>query len=318
MLRGREARMMGEAARVAEGWTPGQGTSGGRDAQALQELQTAWADLRRTLERVERAEQEGKRPSEQAQESGGSEDRPPLKPFRQPLIPPEVEREMQERAWRKIRGEAARLAERDRELAVQECRVREEEGAVARGAHRVIPDPEGYTPPTDVEGRSPSGKRATGEGGEAGQARGERRLVEERGAGEAAGAPQPTSPSPEPKPTDWGSELPLPWRYARQPARRAPGTVPGWRAGGVAELVRYVKWEARKRGGQERPGTHPFCDLVSRAGRLLEKEPEVEEGRRRRMLGAALPGVNLDCPKKRGKKPRVQMLRELLQREGWY
>ena len=37
--------------------------------------------------------------------------RPPLMPFRQPAIPPEQESEMQERAWRRIRGEAARLAE---------------------------------------------------------------------------------------------------------------------------------------------------------------------------------------------------------------
>ena len=36
------------------------------------------------------------------------------------------------------------------------------------------------------------------------------------------------------------------------------------------------------------------------------------------MLGEALPGVSLDCPKDGGKKPRVRMLRELLQREGWY
>ena len=54
---------------------------------------------------------------------------------------------MHERAWRRIRAEAARLAERDREVAEREHRVREEEEAVARGAHRVIPDPEGDTPP---------------------------------------------------------------------------------------------------------------------------------------------------------------------------
>ena len=69
---------------------------------------------------------------------------------------------MQERAWRRIRGEAARLAERDREVAEREGRVREEEEAVARGAHRVIPDPEGHTPPTDVERRSPSRNRQEG------------------------------------------------------------------------------------------------------------------------------------------------------------
>ena len=36
------------------------------------------------------------------------------------------------------------------------------------------------------------------------------------------------------------------------------------------------------------------------------------------MLGEALPGVNLDCLQEKGSKPRVRMLRELLQRVGWY
>ena len=44
----------------------------------------------------------------------------------------------------------------------------------------------------------------------------------------------------------------------------------------------------------------------------------MEEGRWKRMLGEALPGLNLDCPQEEGSKPRVRMLRELLQREGWY
>ena len=36
------------------------------------------------------------------------------------------------------------------------------------------------------------------------------------------------------------------------------------------------------------------------------------------MLGEALPWVNPDCPRERGKKPRVQKLREIWQREEWY
>ena len=36
------------------------------------------------------------------------------------------------------------------------------------------------------------------------------------------------------------------------------------------------------------------------------------------MLGAALPGVRLDYPQEKGKKPRARMLRELLLREGRY
>ena len=38
---------------------------------------------------------------------------------------------MQESAWMQIRGEAASLAERDREVAAKERRVREKEEAVA-------------------------------------------------------------------------------------------------------------------------------------------------------------------------------------------
>ena len=244
-LRGREARVIGGAHRVAEGWTEGQGTPRGGEAQAVEQLQRAWADLRRRLARAERAEREGGR----HRESGGPEGRPPLQPFRQPAIPPEQESEMQERALRQIRDEATRLAERDREVTVRERRFREEEEAVARGAQRVLPDPEGDTPSTNVEGRSPFGKRAREEGGEAGQARGKRRRVEERGAGEAEGAPRPASPSPEPTPTDWGSESPPPRQYAPPPVRRGPGTVTRWSAGELAELVRYVNWAGRMRGG---------------------------------------------------------------------
>ena len=146
-LREREARAMGEVAGAAEGRATGQGSPGGGEAQAMEKLRRAWASLRRRLERVQRAERELARPREQAQGTAGPEDRPPLQPFRQPAIPPEVERGMQEIAWKRIRGEAARLAERDRKVAEREHRVREEEKAVARRAHGVIPDPEGDTPP---------------------------------------------------------------------------------------------------------------------------------------------------------------------------
>ena len=71
----------------------------------------------------------------------------------------------------------------------------------------------------------------------------------------------------------------------------------------MAELVRYLKWAGRTRGGRERRGTRPFCDLVGRAGRPREKVPEMKESTWRRMLGEALVGVNLDCPQEWGKKP---------------
>ena len=312
-LREREARVKGESGGAEEGRTEGTDRPQGGEAQAVEELQMAWADLRRGQEGVKRAEREGGR-----QEEGRGREGTPLVPFRQPAIPPQQEGEMQERAWRRISWEAARLAERDREVAARERRVREEEEAVARGAHRVFPDPEGDTPSTDVEGRSPSGKRAREEDEEAGQERGKRRRGEERGTGEAEGAPRPASPSPEPTPTDWDSESPPPRQYAPPPVRRGPGTVAGWTAGEVAELARYVKWAGKTRGRREKRGTRPFSDLVGRAGRPRERGPEMDEGRWRWMLGAALPGVRLDCPQEKGKKPRVQMLRELLQREGRY
>ena len=47
----------------------------------------------------------------------------------------------------------------------------------------------------------------------------------------------------------------------------------------MAELVRYVKWAGRTRGGQERRGTRPFFDVVRRAGRPRDQGPEMEEGR---------------------------------------
>ena len=203
-------------------------------------------------------------------------------------------------------------------MAARERRVRKEEEAVAWGAQRVLPDPEGETPSTDVEGRSPSEKRAREEEKEAGQERGKRHRVQERGAGGAEGAPRPASPSPELTLTNWDSESPPPRRYAPPPVRRGPGGVAGWTAGDVAELVRYVKFAGRTRGRRERRGTHPFSDLVGRAGRPGEEAPEMEEGRWRRMLGEALSGVSLDCPQEKGKKPRARMLRELLQMEGWY
>ena len=83
-------------------------------------------------------------------------------------------------------------------------------------------------------------------------------------------------------------------------------------------LYRYVKWAGKTRGRREKRGPRPFSDLVGRAGRPRERGPEIDEGWWRRILGAALPGVRLDCPREKGKKPRVQMLRELLQREGRY
>ena len=221
---------MGGADRVAEGWREGPGSPQGVEAQAVKELQRAWADLRRPQQRVERAEREGGWHGK----GGGSDNRPPLMPFKQPAIPPEQVGEMQERVWRRIRVEAARLAEKHRDMAARESRVREEEEAVAQGAHRVFPEVEGDTLSTDVEGWPQSGKRDREEGEETGQQRGKRRQVEVRGAGRADGALRPASPSPEPSLTDLGSGSPTPRRSAPPPVRRGPGTVAGCTAGDVA------------------------------------------------------------------------------------
>ena len=195
-------------------------------------------------------------------------------------------------------------------MAERERRVREEEEAVARGAHRVIPDPEGDTPPTDVEGRSPSKKRASGEGGEAGQA-GESNAGWRSGElGKQRGRYSPAAPAQ--------SQRRRTEAVCTASGEEGAGTVRWWRAGNVAELVRYVKWAGRTRGGQGGRGIRPFCDLVCEAGRPRDQGPEMEEGRWKRMLGEGLPGVDLECPKERGRKPRVRMLRQLLRREGWY
>ena len=117
-------------------------------------------------------------------------------PFRQAAIPPEQDGEMQERAWRRIRGEAAKLAERDREVAARERRVREEEEAMARGAHRVLPDPEKGHPPHGCGGAV--AVRKEGQGGGRGGGAGEGEAAQGGGAGgrgrggsAAAGQPQP-------------------------------------------------------------------------------------------------------------------------------
>ena len=89
-------------------------------------------------------------------------------------------------------------------------------------------------------------------------------------------------------------------------------------SGEVAELACYVKSAERNRWGREQCGTYPFCDLVHRAGRPHDRGLHMTEDSGWRMLGEALPRMHLDSPWERGRRPRVQMLRKLLQRQGWY
>ena len=58
-MREREARVKGEVGAAEEGTTEGTDRPQGGEAQAVEELQRAWADLRRRQEGVERAEREG-------------------------------------------------------------------------------------------------------------------------------------------------------------------------------------------------------------------------------------------------------------------
>ena len=160
-------------------------------------------------------------------------------------------------------------------------------------------------------------KWARGDSGNGRHAGGKRRQVEERGEGGAAGALRPTSRSTEPTETDWDSESPLLRHFAQHVARREQATVWGWRAEQVAEFVNCVRWAAGMRGGR-RCRTHPFRDLVHMAGGAQDRGPQMAEDKWRRMLGEALPGLDLIGPREMGRRLRVQMLTELLQREGWY
>ena len=85
----------------------------------------------------------------------------------------------------------------------------------------------------------------------------------------------------------------------------------------LGEFVHYVKWTGRRRGGRS-SGPHLFRDVVRRVGRPQSKGPEIEQSRWRRMLQAALPGTDLDDPGDMGGRPMMQVLSELLQREGRY
>ena len=145
----REARVMGATAGAAGAQAHAQGTPGVGEAQAIEKLQRAGADVRRSTDRVKREERDSERQEERSQEDTVTKGHPRLLQFRQAGIPQEAEREMQERAWARIRGETDRLEEKDRELAVREPEVREQEAAAARRGPRVIPDPEGDSPPTD-------------------------------------------------------------------------------------------------------------------------------------------------------------------------
>ena len=87
--------------------------------------------------------------------AGGS---PPTDAIQATGYPAGQESEMQERAWRRIRGEAGRLEERDREMAARERRVQEEKEAVARGHTGSSRTQKGISPPRMWRGGCRPGK----------------------------------------------------------------------------------------------------------------------------------------------------------------
>ena len=160
-------------------------------------------------------------------------------------------------------------------------------------------------------------KRAREEEEEAGQERGKRRGGGRRGQGRRRGR-QAGQPQPRADADGWGL------RVATAAAVCAAAGAEGTRNGrglygggsGRAGPLREVGGEDEGKAGEE--GSPPLQPADRQGKEAKGKGPEMDEGRWRRMLGEALPGVSLHCPQEKGRKPRVRMLRELLQREGWY
>ena len=186
--RGRREEAAGEGGKGHEwGGQGGKGVDGGARQAAKRGdagSEGAAVNLRGRQERVETAERGGRHG-----EGGGPEGRPPLMPFRQSAIPPEQESEMQERAWMRIRGEAPRLAEKDREVrrGSAGCRKRRRrwpEGRTAssrtqkvtppprmwRGGHRPGKGPERREERLDRSGGSGAGSRSGEQGLQGGPA----------------------------------------------------------------------------------------------------------------------------------------------------
>ena len=250
-----------------------------------------------------------------AQGTGTGE--PPPQPFRQPAIPPETEREMQRRAQRQIIGESARLAERTGRWRRGSAGCGRRRGRWPAGHTGSSQTPRG-TPPRGCEGTvavREEGRR----GGKRGWARAGKAVPGGR-AGSRVSSGGRTAHQLQPKADADGLGLGVATSAAVCAAAGAQGAgdSPGPEGGGSggAGLLREVGREDERRAEEARDP--PFLRPCRQGGGVTGKGGKMEESRWRRMLGEALPGMNLDCPQKYGKQPRVRMLRDLLQREGWY
>ena len=163
--------------------------------------------------------------------------------------------------------------------------------------------------------------REKGQGGGRGRGAGEGEAAQGGGARGRGGGGGAAAGQPQPRADAGGLGLGVATAAAVCAAAGAEGTrdcrgVDGG-GGGGAGLLRERGGEDEGKAGEEGDPA-PFSDLVGRTGRPRERGPEMDEGRWRRMLGEELPGPSLDCPQEKGRKSRVQMLRELLQQEGRY
>ena len=208
----------------------------------------AWADFQGRQEWVERAEREGGR-----QEEGRGRDDTPLVPFRQPAIAPEQEGELQERAWRRIRGEAARLAKRDREVCGAGAQVAGRGGGGGPGG------PPG--PPGSGRGHSLHGcggavaVREKGQGGGRGGGAGKGETAQGGGVRGRGGGGGATAGKPQPRADADGLGLGVPAAAAVCAAAGAEWTqdgrgVDGGGFGGAGPL-REVGGEDKGKAGEE-------------------------------------------------------------------
>ena len=160
---------------------------------------------------------------------------------------------MQERAWRRIRAEAARLAERDREVAARERGQREEKEAVAQGGP-LGPPGSGRGHPLHRCGGAVA-VREKGQGGGRGGGAGKGEAAQGGGARGRGGGGGAVAGQAEPRADADGLGLGVPAAAAVCAAASAEGTqdgrgVDGGGSGGAGPLCE-VGGEDEGKAGEE-------------------------------------------------------------------